>query len=142
MDGVKTRFPGIGVALMIFAAAMLVFATAAQAQTPAEDQYGSPTDSSTTGGTSDDPSATGVASDGTDATANSGGTATATDPGDTGSGSSVASSASAEGFSEGAGGVSGGVLPSTGGAPIYLLLAGMILVGTGATLWMRFRAES
>jgi LPXTG-motif cell wall-anchored protein len=108
---------------MLIVATLLAFASAAQAQTPAEDQYGSPTGSSMTG--SAQGSAT-VMSDG----------------GDPGPGGSVASSVSAGESSEAVGGISGGALPSTGGAPIYLALAGAILLGTGATLWLRFRAES
>lgn len=122
MDRVKTRFPGIRTALMLVALAMLVFASAAQAQTPAEDQYGSPTGSSMADG----------AENGEDS-------ATAADPG---SDIGAASGASAGGSPEEAGDTSGGVLPSTGGAPIYLLLVGTILLGTGATLWMGFRGES
>ena len=125
MDRVKTRVSGVGLALVLVVAVMLAFATAAQAQTPAEDQYGSPTGSSMTGS----------AGGGADATAT-------TDGVDPGSGGNVVSSTSTGQSSEEAAAITGGVLPSTGGAPIYLLLAGTILLGTGATLWMRFRAEA
>lgn len=121
MQRVNDRFLGMGLALVFVAAAMLVFVAAAQAQTPAEDQYGSPTDLTGVGDPTGDPG------DG------SGGAGSA-DPGDPAS--------ARTGDPSGEEGVSGGVLPSTGGAPIYLGLAGLILAGAGATLWMRFRAAS
>jgi LPXTG-motif cell wall-anchored protein len=108
MARVNTR--GMGVMLMLAALAAIFLATAAHAQTPAEDQYGSPTGDppgeSAPGG--DDPASTEA---------------------------SVKASSGEEGD------VLGGVLPATGGAPIYLALAGAILLGTGATLWLRFRHE-
>lgn len=125
MRTVNVKFSGLSLALVL--AAMLVFAATAQAQTPAEDQYGSPTDPSGAGGTAsagDDPA---------------GG-----DPGDPAGSDSAGASAE----SSSAEGSSGGdvtedvVLPTTGGAPLYLALAGVILVGTSATLWLRLRTES
>lgn len=112
MRTVSSKSFGLGIALVL--AAIMVFAATAQAQTPAEDQYGSPTDTSAVAGGAEGSAA---------ASGNSAG-------------------ASASGSSGAEEDVTGGVLPSTGGAPIYLGLAGMILVGTSATLWLRLRAES
>ena len=118
MQRVNIRFAGTGLALVLVAIAMLVFAQAAQAQTPAEDQYGSPTDPSVTGPSGE----SGAGGDG------------AADPGDP---ASVSVGDPSGGEEE----VSGGVLPASGGAPMYLGLACLILAGTGATLWLRYSAE-
>lgn len=107
MRTINLRFSGLSLALAVLAT-MLVFAASAQAQTPTEDQYGSPTDPS----------------------------ASASAPaGDPAGASSVESSSGGDVTSD-------VVLPSTGGAPIYLALAGAILMGTSATLWLRLRTGS
>jgi hypothetical protein len=116
MYTVKIRPPGAVVSLMLVAVMVLAFAAAATAQTPADDQYGSPTDPAVTAGG-------GVAAD-------------------TGSGGDVASGTTGGGGTSKAGEASGGVLPSTGGAPISLLLAGTILVGGAVTLRLGHRAGS
>lgn len=109
MQTVNAKFFSAGFVLALISALVLTFAGASQAQTPADDQYGSPTGSSAAG--SPEGSAPGVEGD---------------------------ESGNATGGTEG---ISGDVLPSTGGAPIYLVLAGTILLATGTTLWLRFRAE-
>jgi len=114
MYTVKIRLPGAMVSLMLVAVMVLAFAAAAAAQTPADDQYGSPTDPAAT--------AEGGAAEGT--------------------GGGVASDISGGEDTSKAGEASGGVLPSTGGAPVSLLLAGTILVGSAVTLRLGHRAGS
>lgn len=110
MYTVKIRLPGAMVALMLVAVMVLGFAAVAAAQTPADDQYGSPTGQ------------------------------TATDDG--GSGGGVLSDPSSGGSTSKAAVASSGVLPSTGGAPIALLLSGAILFGAGVAIQLRHRAGS
>jgi hypothetical protein len=116
MYTVKTRLPGVMVSLMLVAVMVLAFAAVAAAQTPADDQYGSPT-----GQTVTDDGGGGVAG---------------------GSGGGVVSDPSDGDPTSKAGEAAGGVLPSTGGAPISLLLAGAALFGTGVAIQLRHRAGS
>jgi LPXTG-motif cell wall-anchored protein len=100
------------------ASLMLVWATVAQAQSPSDDQYGSPTAS---------------------------GTAALNDAGfpggaDTAGGNDSATGGDSElaaSTSGGAGGTSMGVLPSTGGSQLFFLALGTIALGSTALLALR-----
>lgn len=105
--------------LALMLVSMLVWSTVAAAQTPADVQYGSPTDTST-----GDPSATGNSS-------------TIGDPSATGN-SSAAGGSSASGDVQ-----SSESLPSTGGPPLLVLLvaSGSLALGAFGLLALRRSSE-
>lgn len=126
---------GSGKIVLVFTLAIIVFlyGSHAQAQTPADDQYGSPTEIGVPGAAAGQ----GVMTD--DAAGSSGST------GAGGSSSSTGTSASPSvvtASSDGSGGVLVTALPATGGSLLSLTgLAAIALVGTGVLLFWKKSAR-